>query len=165
MNGASSRFNIDSLVDRNAKKGVATKLPTRALLFANANPQQKDVPNLENVKPVFINKDNIDNVMEGMEITLNMNVKNTLKNDNSELGVKLKINSMKDFSPDSIAEKVPDLKILLTVKQLLTDLKSKMITNREFLKELNNIVRDPEKLKALENETKSLNMIKELIPN
>ena len=64
--------------------------------------------------------------MEKLNIHTNFNVKNTLNNEAEELEVNLNIAGIKDFSPDNIAQQVPELKKLLQLREALMALKGPM---------------------------------------
>ena len=55
---------------------------------------------LKDRKFIQIDRDNFNDVMGRMTPGLNLRVKNTLKDDGSELGVQLKFSSMDDFAPE-----------------------------------------------------------------
>ena len=46
--------------------------------------------------------------------------------------VDLDVDSLKAFSPDEIVQRVPELARMLEIRELLTDLKARVITNRDF---------------------------------
>ena len=82
---------------------------------------------------------NTNAVMKDMGMSLNFTVDNKIDPDNeAELEISLPINSMKSFSPDEVAEHVPKLKGLLTLKQLV----SEMLTNVNNRKELNKLLNE-----------------------
>jgi len=71
--------------------------------------------------------------------------------DGSELAVDLGFTSMDDFRPDVVASKVPELRALMAARNLLRDLKSNLLDNATFRRELEKILRDPtlsERLRA-----------------
>jgi len=148
---------IESIVKEKAeaKDGVALSLPLRPLLIANANPQQEGRNPLEDTGTIHIDRDNINEVMESLKIKLNFSVENCLSDKADkldEMSVSLDLNKMKDFHPDSIAKSIPELKLMLTVRKLLSDLKYRLITNKEFKKELNIIIKDRERVNALKSQ-------------
>ena len=61
---------------------------------------------LKDRKFIQIDRDNFNDVMGRMTPGLNLKVKNTLKDDGSELGVQLKFGNMDDFSPEKVAQQV-----------------------------------------------------------
>jgi len=74
---------------------------------------------------VQIDRDNFDDVLKSMTPGLNLKVKNTLKNDDSEFAVNLKFETMEDFEPAAIVNQVAPLKTLLETRNKLRDLSTK----------------------------------------
>ena len=83
-------------------------------------------------------------------------MKNTLAGDNSEENVKLAFKDMKDFEPEQIARQIPQLKAMLAMRNLLRDLKSNLLDNVTFRKELEAILKDPALSDELRNELNAL---------
>jgi type VI secretion system protein ImpB len=82
---------------------------------------------------------NTDSVMEKMGMSLSFTVENKINPESDpELEVSIPITSMKSFSPDQVAEYVPKLKGLLTLKQLVNE----MLTNVNNRKELNKLLNE-----------------------
>src|SRR3954468_7863567 len=81
---------------------------------------------LKDRKFIQIDRDNFNDVMARMTPGLNLKVKNTLKDDGSELGVQLKFGSMDDFNPENVAQQVDPLKKLLETRDKLRDLLTKI---------------------------------------
>jgi type VI secretion system protein ImpB len=50
---------------------------------------------------------------------------------------------MKDFNPERVAERVPELRALMSARNLLRDLKSNLLDNTTFRRELEKILIDP----------------------
>jgi type VI secretion system protein ImpB len=82
-------------------------------------------------------------------------VDNTLSGE-GELPIGLKIKSMDSFKPEHIARSVPQLSRLLAARNLIKDLKSNLLDNREFRKRLEEILKDPQAAQALQQQLKSL---------
>lgn len=78
----------------------------------SGNPTEPLRP-LKDRKFVQIDRDNFNDVMARIAPELNLKVKNTLANDDSEFAVNLKFKSMDDFDPAHVAEQVPALKNLI----------------------------------------------------
>ena len=57
-------------------------------------------------------------------------MENTLKGDGSEMGVKLKFNSMEDFEPAEVVQQVEPLRKLLETRDKLRDLLTKVDRSR-----------------------------------
>ncbi|CNL52191.1 type VI secretion protein [Yersinia enterocolitica] len=49
---------------------------------------------------------------------------------------------MKDFEPENVARQIPQLRALLAMRNLLRDLKSNLLDNATFRRELENILKD-----------------------
>jgi type VI secretion system protein ImpB len=70
--------------------------------------------------------------------------------------VNLKFPDLDAFNPESIAQQVPELRALLTVRHLLNDLKNYVITNRQLQQELNKIVSNEFDFKSLVDKLENL---------
>jgi type VI secretion system protein ImpB len=114
----------------------------------SGNPTQP-LRNFKDRKFVQIDRDNFNDVMQRMTPGLNMRVENTLKGDGSEMAVQLKFNSMEDFEPGKIVEQVEPLRKLMETRQKLTELLGKVDLSDDFEKQLEDLLKDPEKLKQL----------------
>lgn len=99
---------------------------------------------LEERKPANINKDNFDDVMKSMNLSLDLNVGNTLSQDDDLMSVHVDIKSMKDFSPESIANQVPELNSLMQMRNALLALKGPLGNVPAFRKTIQTILNDDE---------------------
>jgi type VI secretion system protein ImpB len=127
-----------------------TELPLKLLVAGDFSHGQETAPLSEREK-VNINKNNFNSVLQDFSPTLNLAVENTLAGDGSEENVRLTFQDMKDFTPEQVARQIPQLKAMLAMRSLLRDLKSNLLDNQTFRKELEKILRDP----ALSNELRS----------
>ncbi len=100
-------------------------------------------------KFIQIDRDNFNDVMARMTPGLNLRVKNTLKDDGSELGVQLKFGSMDDFSPEKVAQQVEPVKKLLETRDKLRDLLTKVDRSEDLEKVLEQVLSNTEELKKL----------------
>lgn len=137
----SSRVNIKlDLNTGNAEKKV--ELPLKLLVvgdFSNSN-NSKDYEEREKLN---INKNNFDQVLANINPKITCSVPNAIsENSSEELNVNLSIKSMKDFRPESVVENVPELRTIIAMRNLLTDLKSNIIDNKTFRKNLEKILLD-----------------------
>lgn len=105
---------------------------------------------------IDINKNNFNSVLANLNPEVNLTVKNTLANDGSEEGVKLCFQNMKDFEPEAVARQIPQLRAMLSMRNLLRDLKSNLLDNMTFRKELETILKDPALSEELRNELNAL---------
>ncbi len=80
----------------------------------------------------------------------------TLAGDGREENVRLTFRQMKDFEPEQVARQIPQLKAMLAMRNLLRDLKSNLLDNATFRRELETILKDPALSDGLRAELASL---------
>jgi type VI secretion system protein ImpB len=80
---------------------------------------------------------------------VSMRVENTIENDSSEMAVNLQFNSIDDFDPDKIVEKVDSLKKLKDIRDQLTELLTKTDRSDKLEAILEKTLQDPNALKSL----------------
>lgn len=120
------------------------ELPFRMLVLGDFNQRPDDTP-LEERQKINIDKDNFDKVLKEQGVRLQANVKDVLSGEEgAEISVDIKFDSLKDFSPDRVAESVPELKKLLDVRNALAALKGPLGNMRQFRKQLEDTLQDPE---------------------
>lgn len=119
-----------------------TELPLKLLVAGDFSNGQEDASLSERVK-VNINKNNFDAVLSEYSPKINLTVKNTLADDDSEENISLAFQSMKDFTPEQVSRQIPQLKAMLSMRNLLRDLKANLLDNQAFRKELEKILLDP----------------------
>lgn len=119
-----------------------TELPLKLLVAGDFSNGQEDASLSERVK-VNINKNNFDAVLSEYSPKINLTVKNTLADDGSEENISLVFQSMKDFTPEQVSRQIPQLKAMLSMRNLLRDLKANLLDNQAFRKELEKILLDP----------------------
>ncbi|WEX08237.1 type VI secretion system contractile sheath small subunit [Chelativorans sp. AA-79] len=103
-------------------------------------------------KFVQIDRDNFDDVMRRMTPGLELSVKNTLRDDGTEMAVSLKFQGLKDFEPGAIANQVPALKALVDARNQLRDLMSKADRSEDLERMLEEILQNQSDLGALAKE-------------
>ena len=92
-----------------------------------------------------LNGTNTDATMKDMGMSLSFTVDNKIDpNNEPELAISLPIDSMKSFSPDQVAEHVPKLKGLLTLKQLVAEMLTNVNNRKELHKLLNELMSNSE---------------------
>ncbi|MBT0726698.1 type VI secretion system contractile sheath small subunit [Rosenbergiella australiborealis] len=119
-----------------------TELPLKLLIAGDFSNGQESVP-LSERKKVDLNKNNVDSVLSEYSPKVNLSVKNTLTDDGSEDTIDLTFRSMKDFTPEQVSRQIPQLKAMLSMRNLLRDLKANLLDNQTFRKELEKILLDP----------------------
>ncbi len=130
------------------------ELPLKILMLGDFTGRPDD-RSIEERKPINVDKDNFDKVMQAQDLSANVSVKNRLRDgDEGDMNVSLKFNTLKDFRPEGIAEQVPELKELLDLRNALTALKGPLVGGNvpEFRKRLVDALRDPEKRNRLMRE-------------
>jgi type VI secretion system protein ImpB len=124
------------------------ELPLKILALGNFSHNQSNVPVAEREK-FNINKNNFDQVLHEVGPKLNLKIPNTIKQESAEFDVALQFNSLKDFHPEQLVKHVPALRKLIAMRNLLKDLRSNVLNNRVFRKELEKIVHDSQKTAEL----------------
>ncbi|MFT1600754.1 type VI secretion system contractile sheath small subunit, partial [Enterobacter hormaechei subsp. oharae] len=81
---------------------------------------------------------------------------NTMAGDGSEESIKLNFSDIKDFEPEQVARQIPQLRAMLAMRNLLRDLKSNLLDNATFRKELEKILKDPALSQELRDEMSAL---------
>jgi type VI secretion system protein ImpB len=120
------------------------ELPLKLLMLGDFTGKEDDTP-VEDREPVNINKDNFNDVMSGMNLSVDLNIKDTLsEKDDDEMSVHLELKSMADLSPDRIAEQVPELNSMLEMRRALQALKGPLGNVPAFRKTIQKILNDDE---------------------
>src|SRR6195952_3423721 len=128
------------------------ELPLKLLLLGDYNLRPDSTP-LDERKKISVNKDNFEDVLREQKLKLSMLVPNRLTGkEDDELKVELELDSLKAFNPDEVVRNVPELARMLEIRELLTDLKARVITNRDFRQALDKIVKDKTQLAAITQE-------------
>lgn len=118
------------------------ELPLKLLVTGDFSNGMEQRPLSERNK-IDVNKNNFNNVISEFSPSVKMTVENTLAGDGSEEDINLIFQNMKDFEPEQVARQIPQLKALLSMRNLLRDLKSNLLDNATFRKSLEAILRDP----------------------
>lgn len=118
------------------------ELPLRILMMGDYTGKPDDTP-LEERKPINIDKDNFNEVMAEHKLSLDLNVADKLSgNEGDEMSVALKFKSLKDFTPEGIAEQVPELRQLMQLRNALTALKGPLGNIPKFRKRIQELLGD-----------------------
>jgi len=107
---------------------------------------------LKERKFVQIDRENFDQVMRRMTPGVKMRVKNTLKDDGSEMPVELKFNSLEDFEPARVVDQVEPLKKLMESRNKLRDLMTKADGSEKLENLLEKILQDTDQMADLRKE-------------
>ena len=118
------------------------ELPLKLLMLGDFTGKDNDDP-VEDRDPVNINKDNFNDVMSSMNLSMDLNIKDTLsEQDDDEMSVHLDIKSVADLGPDSIAKQVPELNSMLEMRRALLALKGPLGNVPAFRKTIQGILND-----------------------
>jgi type VI secretion system protein ImpB len=116
--------------------------------FSGNQPTQAMKP-LKDRRFVAIDRDNFNEVMDKFAPGLGFRVKNTLKDDGSEMAVALKFNSMADFEPAKIVDQVDPLKKLMEARDKLRDLLTKVDRSDELESLLERVLKETQGMERL----------------
>ncbi|WP_313481206.1 type VI secretion system contractile sheath small subunit [Atlantibacter hermannii] len=131
------------------------ELPLKLLAVGDFRNGKESRPLSEREK-INVNKNNFNSVLSEFNPVVNLTVQNTLAGEGSEESVKLSFSDMKDFEPERVARQIPQLRAMLAMRNLLRDLKSNLLDNSTFRKELEKILKDPALSRELRDEMSAL---------
>jgi type VI secretion system protein ImpB len=118
------------------------ELPLRIMMMGDYTGKPDDTP-LEERKPINIDKDNFNDVMAEQNLSLDLNVADKLSGgEGDEMPVSLKFKNLKDFTPEGIAEQVPELRQLMQLRNALTALKGPLGNLPKFRKRIQGLLGD-----------------------
>ena len=117
------------------------ELPLKVLVMGDFT-MADDETMVEDRKAINIDKSNFDDVLNSYNINLETTVKNKLSDEDDEMAVNLKFNSLKDFNPDAVVDQIPELKKLVELRNALKAVKGPLGNIPEFKKKLNELVAD-----------------------
>jgi type VI secretion system protein ImpB len=83
-------------------------------------------------------------------------VPNRLREDGSELRVRLSFSSLRSFEPEAVAEQVPELRRMVAMRALLQDLRNRVVSTSAFRRQLEAVLRDRTNRSHLERELRAL---------
>lgn len=128
------------------------ELPLKLLLLGDYTLRPDDTP-VEERRKISVNKDNFDAVMREQNLKVSMTVPNRLSGrEDDEMRVELDVDNLRAFNPDEIVQRVPELKKMLEIRELLTDLKARVITNRQFRLALEKVIKDKGQVESIMSE-------------
>lgn len=138
-----------------AQVGDATEereLPLKILAIGDytGRPDERQV---EDREPINVDKDNFNSVMAEQKLAVEVSVPDRLSGD-GELGVSLKFNGLKDFTPAELAKQIPELQDLLAMREALVAVRGPLGGFPKFRRAVEAILKDPEKVERLMAELK-----------
>ncbi len=126
------------------------ELPLKMVVLGDFTGRADETP-LEERRTTEIDKNNFGDVLREMELERTIEVQDTLREDDPDatLNVNLKFESLQDFEPDAIVQKVPELKKLAELREALTALKGPLGNMPAFRKALGELIEDADNRDAL----------------
>jgi type VI secretion system protein ImpB len=138
---------------RPANTGAKEKveLPFKVMVLGEFSTEENETP-LNERSPVNINRANFDEVLSSTGVSLNFSVPNKLNVEGEDIAVDLKMDSIKDFEPDSILAAVPELKKTIDARNALKALKGPIGNVPGLRKTLKAMLENPESREQLKKE-------------
>lgn len=130
------------------------ELPLKLLVLGDYTLRNDDTP-IEELKPINVDKDNFNDVLKGQNLSLSMSVPDKLDpkaSEDARLAVNLNFQSINDFSPDAIVEKIPELSQMIALRESLKVLKGPLGNIPDFRKQVQALVKDEGVRERLLNE-------------
>ncbi|MBO2631688.1 type VI secretion system contractile sheath small subunit [Shewanella algae] len=132
------------------------ELPLKLLVLGDFKGHPED-SQLEERKAVQVDKSNFESVMKEANLSISATVDNKLTDeDGAELSVDLKFDSLKDFSPDSIGEQVPEIQKLIELREALVALKGPLGNIPAFRAKLQELIATEESREKLLSELQQM---------
>lgn len=147
-------INYETNVDGVLKK---KELPYRVLVVGDLSKGRSVDAKKEFTDRVVRRVNNgVDRALEDMNISFDFEAPNFVSKDPSNLKVNYRIQSVKDFRPDAVAKKVPEIRALLEMKEILASFAKDIENNRNLKKTIDMIFSDSNELEALKNKIPAL---------
>ncbi|AIQ99834.1 type VI secretion protein [Pluralibacter gergoviae] len=150
------RINI-KYVPATGEQHAEIELPLALMVVGNIKGRTEETP-IEERQTISIDKNNFTSVMKEAALQLDFSVPNSLTEESDkDLAVKLNINSLDDFTPDRVAEQVPELHKLLELREALVALKGPLGNIPAFRNRLQDLLANAE---ARDRLLKELDLVK-----
>lgn len=131
------------------------ELPLKLLVLGDFSNGKAILPVSDRAK-INVNKNNLNNVLKELSPGINLSVPDVLSGSGVEETINLNFTDMKDFDPEQVARQIPQLRVMLAMRNLLRDLKSNLMDNISFRREFEKILKDPALTQELRNELSAL---------
>jgi len=122
------------------------ELPLKMVMLGDYTMRPDDTP-IEDRELINVNKDNFNDVMKSHDLSLDIATENKLVDtpegeEPENLTVSLKIESLNDFTPESIVRQTPELNKLLELREALVALKGPLGNVPAFRKKIQSVLGD-----------------------
>lgn len=119
------------------------ELPLKVLVMGDFTQRTDDTP-LEDRAPINVDKDTFDEVLKAQKLRLETLIPDKLAPaPDAQLSLNLEFKSLKDFEPDAIIQKVPELQKLMELREAIKALKGPLGNVPEFRKKIQALIEDP----------------------
>jgi type VI secretion system protein ImpB len=129
------------------------EIPLKLMVTGDFTFRENPTP-LGERKPLDINKNNFDEVMESKRIKLDLTVDDKLTGvADGKIQAKLQIRTLKDLTPDGIVAQVPEMRRQLELARSLQEVKADLANPKrlaELREKINAVLKDTEMRKKLE---------------
>ncbi|RZF23565.1 type VI secretion system contractile sheath small subunit [Paraburkholderia sp. UYCP14C] len=112
------------------------ELPLKLLVVGDFT-LRGEATSIEDMKSINVDKDNFNEVLKGQKLALALVVPNHLEanpGSDAQLTVNLEFESIHDFAPDAVVQKVPELCQMIALRDALKALKGPLGNNPHFRK-------------------------------
>ena len=113
---------------------------------------EEPLPKLKERKMVEIDRDNFNQVLDGMKPRLAFRVDNKLSDDDTAIAVELNFRSMGDFHPEKVAKQINPLRKLVEARERLSGLLTKLDGNDRLDELLQEVISSTDSLEKLGRE-------------
>jgi len=110
------------------------------------------LPKLKDRKFIEIDRDNFNDVLEGMKPRLAFKVDNKLTDDDTKMAVELRFKSIDEFHPERVAAQVTPVRKLVEARSKLSDLLGKLDGNDRLEELLQDVLASTDSLERLVKE-------------
>lgn len=151
------RINI-KYVPATGDQQAEIELPLRLMVVGDFRGEGEDLP-LEEREAVRIDKNTFNSVMAKADLNIKINVDDHLSenaDEDASIPVELGFSTLQDFSPDQIAQNVPELKKLLELREALVALKGPLGNVPAFRLKLQQLLEDEHSREQLAGELNKL---------
>jgi type VI secretion system protein ImpB len=130
----------------------SVELPLKLLILDDFTGKENDDV-IEDREPINVNKENFNDVVKSQNLSMSFSVPNRLdEKSDDDISVDLKISSIKDFDPASVAEQIPELNSLLELRRALQALRGPLGNVPAFRKTIQAILENEDTRKQVMEE-------------